>query len=216
LLLSQWLLDPAYLVKGPAVLVALVGLLSACATGDIGASSGSVYGKDVELLHESRILSNTRQCDEAENKIRQTRLSQANQLLFLARIADECRMSSAIANSRLQQAAQLGSSSAADTLKARGLVPPALRNESASSVKSPNLSLDDILKLQQIVNNAFPSGRRGSNPAPARDQLSCTQNGWLLECSRGRQQISCTRNGSLIQCTDGTSCQANGNLITCN
>jgi hypothetical protein len=80
----------------------------------------------------------------------------------------------------------------------------------------PELSLDEILKLQQIVNNAFPTNRRGSTPAPTSEQLSCTQNGWLLQCQRGRQQISCTRNGSLIQCSDGSSCQANGSLITCN
>ena len=61
-----------------------------------------------------------------------------------------------------------------------------------------------------------PSYRPRSNPTPSREQLSCTQNGWLLECNRGRRQLSCTRNGGLIECSDGSFCQINGNVITCN
>jgi hypothetical protein len=79
-----------------------------------------------------------------------------------------------------------------------------------------NLSLDEILKLQQIINNSMGSGRRAAPIPAAREQMNCTQNGWLLQCNRGRQQISCTRNGNLIQCNDGSSCQINGSSVSCN
>ncbi len=86
----------------------------------------------------------------------------------------------------------------------------------ASSQRSTDLTLDEILKLQQIVNNAFGSRQSRPSTTTSREQLSCTQNGWLLQCNRGREQVSCTRNGWLIQCNDGTSCNINGNAVTCN
>ncbi len=92
----------------------------------------------------------------------------------------------------------------------------ALESQASIRERSTGPSLDDILKLQQIVGNTFGSSRRGTSTSTARENASCTVNGWLIECSRGKQQLSCTRNGSLIQCSDGSSCQMNGSLVTCN
>lgn len=92
----------------------------------------------------------------------------------------------------------------------------AVRSQQVERARGSGPSLDEILKLQQIVGNAFGGRQRGNPSSQSRDQMSCTQNGWLLQCSRGREQVSCTRNGWLVQCSDGSSCTANGNLITCN
>ena len=96
------------------------------------------------------------------------------------------------------------------------LYSPNPSRDRALSQRSTDLTLDEILKLQQIVNNAFGSRQSRLTTSTSREQLSCTQNGWLLQCNRGREQVSCTRNGWLIQCNDGTSCNINGNVVTCN
>jgi hypothetical protein len=151
-------------------------------------------------------------CRGAEAYARQMPASEDERMFALGVVSIECYRQRTTAIEYFKLAAQRGNSDAAQALIELGEKPPAISRERAGN----SLSSDDIIKMQQIVNNAFGNRQRSTSPSASAQQLSCTQNGWLLQCNRGREQVSCTRNGWLIQCNDGTSCNINGNAVTCN